>query len=352
MRRLLIADVKSYNNNGKSTGHYFSVAQNYLDIYSNYCEVKVSGGPIFKTQFNEKDIFLLPYDFKPSDNKLKNKWHVLRNCKYLFNNTSYNDIIVIQQSGLTSAILGIALFAKKRRDIYIIAYDTDAVISPIKKLIFKFAKHKIKGLLCPHEHVAKAYGLPNCITTDYIYVEKLINSTASFDNKKYDIAIIGSISHDKGVIEAAKALVKTNRKVLIAGKANKQLTDSLHEICDNAKNIELHIGFISDENYYKYIREARFCLLNYKGVYEDRSSGVALDIIFNGTPILGHRCIALNFIQKENVGLLFDDINKVDFEDIINKERYENYQKGIKKYLDSQKKYKQSVVNFLHLTNK
>lgn len=347
MKRLIIADVKSYNNKGKSTGHYFAVAQNYLDLYSDCCEVKVAGGPIFKTHFNDKDMFLLPYDFIPGENWLKSKWRVLKNCRYLFKHTLADDRIVIQQSGLSTAILGIALFAKKKRNIYVIAYDTDAVTSPIKKLIYKIAKRKIKGLLCPHEHVAKVYGIPNCIVTDYIYAKKVTEPSVTFENKKYDIAIVGSICHGKGVPEAAKVLAKTNCRVLIAGKADKQLADNLHEICDISKNIELHIGFISNEDYYRYIREARFCLLNYHGVYEDRSSGVALDIIFNGTPILGRRCTALNFVEKENVGLLYDDLEKFNFSDILKRENYCTYLNGITDYLKKQHKYKKKVVDFL-----
>lgn len=350
MKRLIIADVKSYSNKGKSTGHYFAVAQNYLDLYRDYCDVKVAGGSIFKTHFDEKDIFLLPYDFIPSGNWIKSKWQVLMNCKYIFKNAQPDDIIVIQQSGLSTAILGIALFAKKKSNIYVIAYDTDAVTSPIKRLIYKLAKNKIKGLLCPHKHVADAYRIPNCIITDYIYAKNNINlSTVPFENKKYDIAIIGKICHGKGVPEAAKALTRTKCRVLIAGNADKQLADRLHEICNNAKNIELLIGFVSDENYYRYIREARFCLLNYHGVYEDRSSGVALDIIFNGTPILGHRCTALNFVEKENTGLLFDDINKFDFSFILKKDNYCNYLNGITGFLDKQKEYRKKVIEFLGL---
>lgn len=350
MRRLLIADVKSYNNNGKSTGHYFAVAQNYLDLYKDCCEVKIAGGDIFKTHFDLKDIFLLPYDYIPSMNWLKSKWRVLMNCKYLFNNTKHDDIIVIQQSGLSTAILGIALFAKNKRNIYIIAYDTDAVSSQIKKIIYHLTKSKIKGLLCSDRHISDVYKIPSCVITDYIYPNTNNNLTViPYENKKYDIAIVGSIWPDKGVIEAAKVLANTKYKVLIAGKANKQISDILNNICKSAKNIDLHIGFINDNDYYTYIQKARFCMLNYHGVYEDRSSGVVLDILFNGTPIIGHECKALDFISTSNVGYLFDDINNVNFDDIINKEMYENYQKGIKKYLNSQKKYKQSMVNFLNL---
>lgn len=349
MKQLIIADVKSYNENGKSTGHYFSVAQNYLDLYSEYCDVKIAGGPIFKTHFSGKDVFLLPYDFIPSKNWIKNKWRVLMNCQNLFRRTSMEDIIVLQHSGASTTLLGIVLFANKKNTIYLIQYDTDAVSSLTKWTIYKLAKKKIKGIICPNKHIAETYGLPNCVVTDYIYPNDRYKLSSDYEDKKYDIAIVGSIHPDKGVLEAAKKLANSKYKVLIAGKADNNLADKLHKICEKAENIELHIGFIKDEDYYRYIRSARFCMLNYHGVYSSRSSGVVLDIIFNGTPIIGHRCNALNFISEANVGYLFDDIKNIDFAKIINKENYKNYQIGIIAYLNMQKKYRQKVVNFLHL---
>lgn len=352
MKRLIIADVKSYNNNGKSVGHYFAVAKNYLDLYSDCCKVLVAGGPIFKTNFNEQNIFLLPYDFIPSKNWLKSKWRVLMNCRFLFKHAAAEDIIVMQHSGASTTLLGIALFSNKKNNINLIQYDTDALSSLSKRIIFRLAKYKIKSILCPNQYIADAYGLPNCVVTDYIYSKNACRNKISFENKKYDIAIIGCICPDKGVIEAAKILVKTGYRVIIAGKAEKQLADELYEICEKAENIELQIGYISNDDYYGYIRNSRFCILNYHGVYENRSSGVVLDILFNGSPIIGHKCKALNFISTSKVGYLFDDINDVDFGGIINKEMYEKYQKEIAKYLDSQKKNKQKVVEFLHLVSR
>lgn len=349
MSKLLISDLKSYNNNGKSPGHYFAVAQNYLDLYSDFCEVKVAGGPIFTTHFNPKDIFLLPYDYMPSMNWLKSKLRVLKNCKYLFGHTLPDDIIVIQQSGLSTAILGIALFAKVKRDIYVIAYDTDAVSSPIKKLIFKFAKRKIRGLLCPHEHVAKAYGIPNCIVTDYIYAKEIAKHIVKLEDKKYDIAIIGRIRSGKGVVNAAQYLAKTSLKVLIAGSGDKQMEKQLCSICKQSSNIELLIEYLNEEKYNEYIRSARFCLLNYHGTYEDRSSGVVLDIIFNGTPIIGRHCKALNFVEEYGLGYLFDNINKLDNNIINNKKLYSSYLESIDKYIIKQKEYRNNVVKFLKL---
>lgn len=348
MKRLIIADVKSNNNNGKSTGHYFAVAQNYLDLYHDCCNVIIAGGPIFKTAFKEKDILLLPYDHLQGLNWLRNKWHVLMNCRFLFKNTSPTDIIVMQHSGATTTLLGIAIFASKK-NLFLIQYDTEAISSYFKRLIFNLAKHKIKGLLCPNIHIAESYVISNCIVPDYIYPQEKCYSTSCFEEKKYDIAIVGSICPDKGVIEATKALTKTKYKVLVAGKADETVANRIKNICKDNSNIELHIKYLTNEDYQKYIRCARFCLLNYSGVYADRSSGVVLDILFNRTPILGHKCNALNFIDEENVGFLFDDINNVCFDDIITKENYERCQKGITKYLDSQKKHKQKVIEFLNL---
>ena len=350
MKRLIIADVKSQNDRGKLIGHNFYVAQNYLDNYRDYCQVKIAGGPIFKTYFDENDCFLLPYDSFKSQNRIKKVWRILMNCKYLFKHTLLDDYIIVQQSALSSALMGIALFAKKKRNIFIISYDCDLVSSSIKRVIFKIAKNKIKGLLCSQKRVAKALDLPHYIVPDYIYSnDNKQPIITSYEDKKYDIAIVGGITRDKGVIEAAQYLVKTNYKVLIAGKTeNEQLSDKLKEVCKSAVNIELHItDIISYNTYYKYIREARFCLLNYMKNYDGRSSGVALDIIFNRTPILGHRCLALSFVENENIGLLYDDIKDLDRS--VNIRDYNKYKKNIEIYLTKHQIYKYHVIKFLGL---
>lgn len=356
MKRLILADVKSINIKGKSVGHYFTLAQNYIDLFGNCCQVKIAGGPIFKTRFDPNRLIVLPYDFIPSKNWIVNKWKVMMNCKYLFNHTYPEDIIVIQQSGLSTAILGIALFAKKRFNIYIIPYDTDALSSVVKKLIYLLAKSKIKGILCPNKKISDKYKKIGCIVTDYIYAQDKIDTTFPFDKRKYDIAIIGRINQDKGVIEAVKYLVGTKYKVLIAGKGDDELVEKeLEGICNKNKddgkvqNIELHIGYVSDADYYAYIRNSKYVMLNYRGDYEDRSSGVVLDTLFNGTPVLGRKCNALRFIEEEHVGYLFDDIKNLDLDDIINKKMYEKFQEGIIGYIEKQKEQKNKIVDYLHL---
>lgn len=347
MKRLIIADVKSNNNHGKNTGHYFAVAQNYLDLYSDCCEVKVAGGPIFRQRFGEKDLLELPYDFKFSRNWLLDKWKVLMNCRSLFRQTASDDVVVIQQSGLSTAIMGIALFAPRRRSIYIIAYDTDALSSFSKRMIYAMAKPKISGLLCPAPHVARDYGMRSCVVTDYICPYSGLRNALPYDDRGYDIGILGGMSPDKGILEAATFLAGKKYKVLIAGKADDRMASQMRDICKDSPNIDLRIGYLSEPDFHRYIRASRFCLLNYNGVYADRSSGVVLDMIFGGTPIIGHKCKALEFVEKENVGTLFDSLQDCDLSQIINKEKHYEFLNGISSYIQKQAALKTKVIKFL-----
>ena len=149
MKRLIITDIKSFNNNGKSTGHYFAVARNYLELYSEVCDVKIAGGSVFNIGFKNEELFCLPYETSSSNNNIKNKWNILKNARYLFKNTSSNDVIVMQKSGTVTMFLLIALFLKKRKNnIFFIEYDTEALNSPLKRFIYYMAKKKCKGLIC------------------------------------------------------------------------------------------------------------------------------------------------------------------------------------------------------------
>ena len=85
MKRIIIADVKSFNRNGKSTGHYFSVADNYLDIFKNRCDVIVAGGPLYKKKYNK--LLQLPFDTTPQGFGLLNKLKVIINMTLRLSST-------------------------------------------------------------------------------------------------------------------------------------------------------------------------------------------------------------------------------------------------------------------------
>lgn len=349
MKRIIIADVKSNNNNGRSTGHYFSLAQNYLELYNSICNVKIAGGPIYKTKFQDTDLFKLPYDNIVGENPIVNKWRALRNCYTLFRKTSKNDIIVLQHSGIITTLFGIFLFGSNKHNIYIIQYNTEAISSPQGRFIYRLTKRKIRGVLCPNDEVGKAYKIPYCVVTDYIYTEKKSTPIIGYKQKQYDFCIVGSIWPDKGVVEVAKMFSKTNYSLLIAGKpCNEEIKNELINITKNRSNIELRLEHIPDKDYYDYIQKSKYCILNYQGCYNNRSSGVILDILFNQVPVIAKRCNATTFIEKEKSGYLYNNIEEFNPNFVLNETIYNKYMNGIKSFLSKQEEYKQKIISFFN----
>lgn len=351
MKRLIIADLKSFNNGYKQTGHYFTLARNYQELFSTICQVNVTGGPIYRTGFKEEELLSLPYDYIVGDNVLKNKWGTLMNCYHLMRQTQADDIIVLQMSGAVTNFFALILFGSKKKKVYSIQYDTEALNTPIKRLIYQLAKDKIAGIICPSDTIGKRFHLPYCVVSDYIYAsDPAQTESIPFTEKKYDFAMVGRISPEKGIIEALKRLVTTPYRIIVAGKPqNKEIEQQLQKITISTPNIELHLGFVSDNDFHYYLRQSKYSLMNYQGVYASRSSGVVLDALFNGTPIIGHRSMALQFIEEEEVGLLYNDITQIDLSIVEDAQQYHFYTKRINCYLQKHRQYKERLIKFLQL---
>lgn len=346
MKRLIIADLFSYNAGGFKTGHYFALCDNYIDLFSNEFDVYVAGGNIYKTGSYDKRLVLLPCDSFNNENVFK--WHlkIFRNFTSLMKLSRVDDIIVIQTAKAASCILAIALFGRKDRCIYLIEYDTSALKSMIKRFVYKIAKRYIKGIICPSDNIGKTYNLPYCAVSDYIYTGQ-DSDYPDYESRPYDYVMVGRIVKEKGICEAAKRLAGSDLQVLIAGRAPKELEQPLIDIANSCDNIDLRLGFVSNDDYRKYLQQSKFGILNYQDAYANRSSGVVLDVVFSGTPVVGRRCMATQFIEDNKLGYLYDNIDSFDFHSICNKNCFELSQNNIKKYLKSHLEYRQKLKNFL-----
>lgn len=60
--RLIVADVRSTSTDGIAAGHYFTVAQNYLDLFGAEMDVRIAGGPVYGDRFGNK-LIRLPHDY-------------------------------------------------------------------------------------------------------------------------------------------------------------------------------------------------------------------------------------------------------------------------------------------------
>lgn len=344
-RRVIIADIRSMTVDGKAVGHYFSVAANYLDIFQKSCDVMVAGGPVFEQKFS--DLIRLPYDTDEKLSVTENKKRVFCNIRQLFTECA-NDIIVLQCSAVATAYLGIFLYKPSTCKVFLIQYNTLGIDSFLKKTLFCLAKNKIDGIVCPNDAIGSAYGLPYCVVPDYIYTGEGLCADGSFESKKNDFGMFGLIVPDKGIIEAARFFAGSEYSVKIAGyPQDEQVKKELLDICRKGENIELNLGYLSEEEYISGIKNSRYCILNYSGAYSEHSSGVVFDILFNGVPVIGKKCRSLEFIEKNNIGLIYDDISDVRFETIMNPQVYETYLRNIEKYFVEQRKNADTLVSFV-----
>lgn len=348
MYRLIIADIKSPVLNGSCLGHFFAVARNYLQIFGKKYPTCVAGGPIYQTEFSDS-ILKLPYNTEIYKNRniIKEKTRVLLNCKELFLK-GINDIIIIQQGADVTAYVGIILFYHKKSKLYMIQYSDAGIRSWFKRLIYKLASNKINGIICPNEVVGQAYNLPYCVVPDYIYINQGTINIRSYSKRTYDLCFVGRLVEEKGIIDVAKKVAGTKYKMIIAGNSDtKELEHELKTICNSCTNIELHLGFITDRVYYKYIQNSKFCILNYQEEYSKRSSGVVLDFIFNNVPIIGKECKALEFIKGNTLGHLFSNLSNLNLDEIINEENFILYNKNIEQYKQLHVKYQKKLANFI-----
>lgn len=346
-RVIYLADIRSLTPDGKvKTGHCVTVAKMYKEIFCDEALLLVSGGSVYKEYFEDKDCYILPYNELTA--KFSEKWKTFINCKKLFKEAE-GKTIIFQSISPVTLFMCIILFYRNKSKLYLIQYNTFAVGNRFNRFLYKLAKRAFNGLICPNDYVGQKFKLPYCVVPDYIYTgNNSIGDVIKYASKQYDFCIIGRLNKDKGVIEAAKHFVGKEYKLLIAGSVQSNtLQKELIDICSSSDNIELRIGYVSDNLYLKYLSLSRYAILNYMGEYSDRSSGVVFDTIFNNVPVIGRRCRALEFIEQNDIGYIYDDIENFNPNIVLNETFHSTCLRNIIEYRKKHESYKQKLKKFI-----
>lgn len=154
--RLIVADVRSTSTDGIAAGHYFTVAQNYLDLFGAEMDVRIAGGPVYGDRFGNK-LIRLPHDYIVGSSAVRNKRAVFQNVRALLREAQ-DDVIVLQCSAVATAYLGLALFKKKETRVYAIQYSTDGVNSLLKRGLYALCRGKSAALSAPMQPLARRIG--------------------------------------------------------------------------------------------------------------------------------------------------------------------------------------------------
>lgn len=345
MKTIIVADIRSNVVNGRISGHIVPVARNYLEVLGSDFDVKIAAGPAILNSFDKNDCIVLPYNV--NTDSLIGKIKSFINFVVLLWR-SKGQIVIIQQSSTFTTFLAISLFYWWSCSLFLIQYNTEAINSSVKHLVYLLCKNKISGLLCPNDRVGLAYGRPYCVLSDYIKLHIPVLKT--FNERKWDISIVGGITADKGVLEALQFLANKKYRVLVAGKIlEKQLEPALMDLASKSSNIECRFGFVSDQDYKDYITDSKFCMLNYQGTYANRSSGAVLDNLFLGTPVIGHDCNAMNVVSENNVGFIYKNLHDLKLDQIVTEQLFDSYIMNIIRFYDRQKDYLCKLQSFIGL---
>ena len=353
MNRLIIADIKSPVIRGKCMGHFPALARDYYMIFRRQVKTLIAGGPVFVDYFSREWLMRLPYNLYLIEEttlvqKCKyfvNAWHLFRNC--------VGDVIIVQQGADVSFFIACALLYRRFRynRLYLIQYSTASIDGRLQRMIYSLAMRKLNGIICPNDEVGQAFNIPYCVVPDYIYVQEEYECV-SYERRKYDICMIGHIAEEKGIVEFLERFAETSYKMIIAGLPHDEnIASKLTALSKSNKNITLRLGFLSDEEYKNYLLHSRFGVLNYKGEYSKRSSGVVLDMLFNDVPIIGLDCKALDFVKKNKLGYIYKDLDAIDLSEIITQDRYRTYVDNISCYKKTHAKYSRKLSEFLKITN-
>lgn len=353
----IIADLRSNcSYKGISTGHYIPVARMYQELLKDSGNVYVAGGPVYENSFRSDCFIKLPYNI--SGDSIAHKIKLFFNSISLFRKGKGKNIILQQSSDVTTH-LAIALFYWGGSRLFMIRYSCEGLNSKLKKLIYSLCKCKIDGIICPTQLVADAYQRPHIIVPDYIYIPSstTINASSSYSDKKYEFCMIGRIAKEKGIVEIAKALTNHHYKTIIAGKPQSQdLAEELNNICKDHPQIELVLDYISETQYSHYLENSKYTILNYSGEYSERSSGVVFDTLFAGVPVIGCRCKALQFIEENEVGYIYNSPEQLFhinndgtclYDTMFDENRHRIYIENIMRYKETHIVHAKNLTGFI-----
>lgn len=347
MKRIVIADTTSLIRDGKGFGHYTKVAKMYNEMLKENADVIIAGGPLYSEMTDSNHIIQLPFNTEVDKlsgfcNQIISKVRILINCLCLFKAVT-DEIIVCQPYSFICLMLGIILKGKGK-NIYLIEYKNE--LHGISAILYKVAKHKIKGIICPSEAVGRKYEISYMVVPDYIYYDGCVKKQSVDRNPKYDIGMVGLMSDGKDIEDIVNTYSNTNVRVLIAGYfEDKERINRL--IKQKTDNIVIINEYLTDEEYEEFFYKVRYVVLPYKEYYKEASSGVVFDILFHGNPVITKKYKNFEFIEDYKIGILYEhSLGEVKL-DLISPEQYTFYRNNINVYLNDNKKNAKRLCDYL-----
>lgn len=344
MKSVLIADITTLTEEDKIYGHFAKVAKQYESILSEKYNVLIGGGKTYSKYFPDGKVLKLPYSILRSQNygsiknKFQNKMHEFVNaCVAL---KSGCDIIVFQNLNETPIYLGLLLFHKSQ--VYLIQYQK-GLTGRVKKILYRLVKKHIQGVITSSDAVGEFYQRPYVVVPDYFPMNKEYKSVQKI---KYDALIIGTINNWKDYESVIQIFSGTDLTLVIAGKFNdKKYLETLKK--GTTENITFIDKYLTDDEYISLIEESKFIILPYKHQYEEKSSGVLLEALYDNRPVIVPDMKSFKMVKEFNLGIVYKELDTEILNQLKDEKAYQQYKEALSDFIKKQEEGKGRLLNFI-----
>jgi glycosyltransferase involved in cell wall biosynthesis len=340
IKKIGIVDTLTLTLNDAVYGHFHKVSLQLLQILSENLEVKVLGGRTYSKYFDESKIEILPYftrkvdlDNKSFFIKVKTKIKSFFNTIAVLRNRKY-DVLIFHDNNQT-LLYFLLLFFKPNSHIVLIRYTKNN--TSLSNRLFNKIKCKISFIISSLESVAISYGIDYILLPDYLPVK---TSQQELPKPLYDFVLIGTINECKDIEDVLESVLNSSLTLKIAGHfENEEQYNKLLSTYGSSERISITNKYLTEEEYECFIKIARFILLPYKtDSYSNRSSGVILDAIYSGRPVIGSNIDAFQIINEREIGFVY----KSSLADIISLVSTCNYNNLLKNVTECRKIFEHS----------
>ena len=306
MKSILLADYYgTCDKNGKPIGHSPKVLQEYGDLLEGRYTVGAALSPCLVNAAGERfcEVVRLQYDIREHGHKglwerIVDKLKLFYNIHQVIQIKNY-DVIWFFRTDFFLFFYFFLSFKKSNPKIVALTYQEvfgQGKLGGMLSWLYRKGAAKFDGLIYTQKGMAKFH--PNTIyLPDYYYSREKYWKYAQVEKSK-KVVCPGTMNPYKKLEEMVEAFNSNGIRLEIKGYFYDK--DRFHDLLKLKKeNIEIEDIILSEEEYYRMIAEAQYCILPYDmEQYVSRTSGVLQECIFlNTIPIAPVELLRENGIQ-------------------------------------------------------
>jgi len=312
-----IVDTMSLSHGNNIYGHFAKVSCQYLDLLQEGGhDVRIIGHKIYRKYVSDDHLDYLPFksdkDIFLSGSRIRRLWNkmcCLVNILIVLLYKKYD--LLIMHDNNQNLFYYIYSILPIKRNIALIRYTYPKTEK--QQTLFRKISEKVSFIITSMKEVGESYMLPYALVPDYFPFQKKDTIYA----EEYDLCIVGTINECKDIETVIKSVLNSDLRLIIAGHFedyNRYL--NAVNMCKDSNNISITNSYLSDNEYDKTIGSSKFIVLPYDlKKYENRSSGVILDAVYSGKPVIATSCDAFMPVEQRHIGFLYS----TDFSLVITK---------------------------------